>query len=694
MVGTAGADTVRGSYGDDRFIGGAGEDVFIYDGHGIDTFADFTPGTDKILLLDTGITSFAELLSHVDVRPNGGLHIDFSSPFSADILRLPTVTLGQLSANDFIFSTARASTGVTLAASPRPENAPGALNLGTLSVIDPDLGDTHTITSLHTGFYVSGNSLFLKEGATLGDYEAGSDYLVSLRVTDSYGIRRDHHAIVDLTNVVEPWGAHSENAGRTPNDRTLAMNLLANEQVQEFSVKLAAVSIGTFATAHSSVTTQANGAAVYTPNAGYVGTDSFTYVMSDALGNTSSATASFSAFTNLAPTLTLTDHAVVSRTKGAEVGILDVQDANDDGVSFSIGGTKADMFEIVRSDSAYRLKLKADSKFTENTDAELTIKATDQWGASSTISTTIHSFGLNFVNCQMVVADDAVGVTLGAVSARTGYTLSVAGGDPLSGRFEIRDGKLALKAGASLDYEAGETNVKVVLLASDGNGSSAFMKEITVRVRPDLEARDDSYVVKPGVALMGDASEGVLTNDLTDGQGLRVDEAIGIPIGTAKEGFITFAADGSFTYTPKAGYLGRDHVKITVRDEFGTPRKVEVSLLVDNRPVEMAPISDMAVRTDGTPAAFKLAAGHFIDADVGQKLTYTLSMADGGAIPDWLTLDGTTQTLSIGAAACGESALNLRLTVSDGILSVTDDFILTYGAGVTTAVGSEWSLIG
>jgi hypothetical protein len=223
--------------------------------------------------------------------------------------------------------------------------------------------------------------------------------------------------------------------------------------------------------------------------------------------------------------------------------------------------------------------------------------------------------------------------------------------------------------------------VKVVLLASDGNGSSAFMKEIDVRVRPDLEARDDSYVVKPGVALMVDASEGVLANDLTDGQGLRVDEAIGIPIGTAKEGFITFAADGSFTYTPKAGYLGRDHVKITVRDEFGTPPKVEVSLLVDNRPVEMAPIADMAVRTDGTPAAFKLAAGHFTDADVG-------------ALPDWLTLDGTTQTLSIGAAASGESALNLRLTVSDGILSVTDDVTLTYGAGVTTAVGSEWSLIG
>jgi Ca2+-binding RTX toxin-like protein len=97
-----------------------------------------------------------------------------------------------------------APTDLALSANAVAENAPNAA-VGTLSVTDPDAGDTFTY-SLQPGgdavqFALSGN--LLKVGAAGLDYEAGATRTVTVRTTDAGGAFVDRTFTVNVTNVNE-----------------------------------------------------------------------------------------------------------------------------------------------------------------------------------------------------------------------------------------------------------------------------------------------------------------------------------------------------------------------------------------------------------------------------------------------------------------------------------------------------------
>ena len=75
-------------------------------------------------------------------------------------------------------------------------------------------------------------------------------------------------------------------------------------------------------------------------------------------------------------------------------------------------------------------------------------------------------------------------------------------------------------------------------------------------------ANNDTYAVTSDVPLNQNAAGGVLNNDV--GTGLT---AI---LGTGPgDGTLTLNADGSFLYTPNAGFFGNDTFTYSVQDEFG-----------------------------------------------------------------------------------------------------------------------------
>lgn len=76
---------------------------------------------------------------------------------------------------------------------------------------------------------------------------------------------------------------------------------------------------------------------------------------------------------------------------------------------------------------------------------------------------------------------------------------------------------------------------------------------------------------------------------------------------------------------------------------------------------------------------FQVPANTFFDADPSpfDVLTYTATLAGGGALPSWLSFDAATRTFSGIPAAGDVGAITVRVTANDGTASVYDDFALT-----------------
>ncbi len=109
------------------------------------------------------------------------------------------------------------------------EEDPGA-EIGTLSVFDPDVGDTHSFTVSDSRFEVISingeNILKLKDGVAL-DYETETQVSVEVTVTDSGGLSDTETIVIDVIDV-EPEGPADDNEPIGPvRDVDTAQNLVA-----------------------------------------------------------------------------------------------------------------------------------------------------------------------------------------------------------------------------------------------------------------------------------------------------------------------------------------------------------------------------------------------------------------------------------------------------------------------------------
>lgn len=121
-------------------------------------------------------------------------------------------------------------------------------------------------------------------------------------------------------------------------------------------------------------------------------------------------------------------------------------------------------------------------------------------------------------------------------------------------------GNLVLRPDGSFDFLPAANftgNVAFTYRATNGTQSSA-PATVTITVRPVDDAPiavNDSYVIQTTGTLVVNAANGVLVNDL-DREG-NILTAI-LESGPTQGGTLDFRADGSFTYTPVAGFVGVD----------------------------------------------------------------------------------------------------------------------------------------
>jgi Domain of unknown function (DUF4114)/Cadherin domain len=94
-----------------------------------------------------------------------------------------------------------APTDITLSGGVLTENVEGAV-IGTLSTVDPNVGDTHTYEISDDRFEVVGNQLQLKSGVTL-NYEEESGFGITVTTTDKGGLSYSEDFTITVKDVAE-----------------------------------------------------------------------------------------------------------------------------------------------------------------------------------------------------------------------------------------------------------------------------------------------------------------------------------------------------------------------------------------------------------------------------------------------------------------------------------------------------------
>ena len=344
--------------------------------------------------------------------------------------------------------------------------------------------------------------------------------------------------------------------------RPVRVNVLANDLVPLTVNQV--VGVATAATNGTAIV-NADGTVTYTPAAGFVGTDTFAYSLTDRFGRVS--TAAVTVFVGVAPgpngaPLVLPD---VAATPDAAIAITVLgNDTDPDNDALTILGTTAP--------SHGSIVVNADGTITYTPNAgylgsdTFTYAAGDGKGGVGVAAVTISVGGTTPTNLAPIANPDTL--TIGRNTPATIDVLandSDPNGTPLTvvSFSQPTHGTLTLNADGTVTYtpDAGFFGVDRFTYTAS-NGTSFAGSTVTLRVRnsnptanPDrLEAVQDNPVT-------GDPR----AND-TDADG---DPLTLIALGTPQHGSVTLNADGTITYTPDAGFIGTDTFRYTVSDGAG-----------------------------------------------------------------------------------------------------------------------------
>jgi Ca2+-binding RTX toxin-like protein len=151
--------------------------------------------------------------------------------------------------------------------------------------------------------------------------------------------------------------------------------------------------------------------------------------------------------------------------------------------------------------------------------------------------------------------------------------------------------------------------------------------------------------------------------------------------GTALPTWLTFnAATATFSGTPDDAQVGNLDLRVTATDHENLSVSDIFTLTVANvneAPTVAVPLADQMVLEDA-PFSLQIPATTFADPDAGEVLTYSAALANGSALPTWLTFNAAIRTFSGTPDDAQVGSLDLRVTATDtGNLSASDVFTLT-----------------
>ena len=418
----------------------------------------------------------------------------------------------------------------------------------------------------------------------------------------------------------------------------------------------------------------------YSPNAGFIGVDSFVYLASDGESFSHLAAVTLKVTGEGSAPQSADDSYNVAEDSVLNIGFTEGVLAND---------TDAEGNELsaalVSGPTNGTLALNADGSFTYIPSANFT--GTDSF-------TYIASDGSNDGNVATVnITIDPVNDL--PVAANESYSVDEDGeltgdsvlandtdvdGDPLTAVLEsdVQHGTLNLNSDGTFTYtpEADFNGIDgFSYLVSDGQGNSEVVTAtIVVNAVNDLpSAVNDEYSTDEDTALTIDAP-GVLGND-TDVDG---DPLASVLASGPQHGTLTLNADGSFTYTPEADFNGIDGFSYLANDGTGDSLVATVTITVN--PVNDAPVAS------GDEYAVDEDAVMTIDAAAGVLANDT--DVDGDPLTATLVTGPANGTLTLNADGSFSYTPNSNFNGSDSFTYTAGDGTATSEATVTLTVNA------
>ena len=354
------------------------------------------------------------------------------------------------------------------------------------------------------------------------------------------------------------------------------------------------------ATAAGALSFETNGSFVYVPNAGFTGTDSFTYEATD--GDVSSAPVTVTIYVNATntPPVAAPDSYYTPANVVLTVDSFDGVLANDS----SPETNELSAVLVTGPTNAFDFALNADGTFSYVPNAgfagvdTFTYEAYDGLAYSQAAVATIFvtnatpgspnlSYSTHF-NTPLIVPQPGL---LGSVEDQDNNPLvAVQGRSPLHG-------SLALSADGSFTYTPGANYLgpdDFTFQVFDGSITSAVVTvSISVTNSPPTTS-PGLYYTRVNEAISG--ADSVLINAIDpDGDPLT---AV-LVNGPTNAAAFSFNSDGTFTYTPQNGFAGTDGFSYRASDGVSLSAVTPVTIIVGNTPVA---VNDYYVYTPGAPA--------------------------------------------------------------------------------------------
>jgi uncharacterized delta-60 repeat protein len=148
----------------------------------------------------------------------------------------------------------------------------------------------------------------------------------------------------------------------------------------------------------------------------------------------------------------------------------------------------------------------------------------------------------------------------------------------------------------------------------------------------------------------------------------------------------------SFSGTPSNADVGVISILVAVTDSAGAQRSQSFDIAVVN--INDAPVVANALiaqqAIESMAYSFTIPGNTFADIDVGDILTLKVSMADGTAIPTWMTFDPASGTLSGTPSNTAAGMLNFVVTATDlAGVSAVSTFTLEVVNSVVGTTGAD-----
>ncbi|MGF1525007.1 MAG: beta strand repeat-containing protein, partial [Leptolyngbyaceae cyanobacterium] len=430
-------------------------------------------------------------------------------------------------------------------------------------------------------------------------------------------------ATVSLTvNPVNDDPTAVDNTTSTPENTAVVIDVLSNDSDVDGD-SLTTTAVGTAGNGSASI--NPDGTVTYTPDAGFSGTDSFTYTISDGNGGTDTAA------------VTVTVSATANQDPVANDDSFSTDEDTDlSGDVFADNGNGADsdpdgdtLTATVLSDvSNGSLTLNGDGSFSYTPDANFngTDSFTYQISDGELTDSATVSIMVDPVNDAPEAADDSsntpenTAVTINVLDNDTdldGDSLSIATVGTAGNGSVVDNGDGTVTYTPDTDFSGTDSFTYEV---SDGNGGTDTAL-VTVSVSNENgvpDAVDDTFSTDEDTPL----SDSVLANDTDpDGDALTVSLLTDV-----SDGSLSLNADGSFSYTPNADFNGTDSFTYEVSD----------GALTDTATVNITvnPVNDDPTAVDNTTSTPENTAVVIDvlsnDSDVdGDTLTITAVVATG-----------------------------------------------------------------